>query len=487
MRLGTGLFVAFITIFALCFWYPVTHIAQQLRAAYLESAEEPLVDEANIFAATIGHDMEKSGFDAEALSAVFADVYARSLSAQIYGLRKQSVDARIYITDAAGLVIFDSKNPGSVGADYSRWRDVYLTLRGQYGARVARIAGGEASELFVAAPIFVRGELAGVLTVVKPTTNIELLSASVQPRLIQIGAVSLAVAVLLSLLVSLWLAQQLGRLTRYAYDVRDGRRVPLPRLAATELRTMGNAFEKMRESLAGHVYVEHYVQTLTHEIKSPLSAIRGAAEILQDPELAPEQRARFLRNLDTESRRIQDLIERMLKLSELEARRGLPADERVGLGPIARTISQSSPVIPVTVDIPDDLFVRGDPFLLHLALSNLVQNAIDFSPRGASVSVTGLREGTNVVLRVADAGPGIPEFAKERVFEKFFSLERPETGKKSTGLGLNFVKEIAALHHGSVRLDNRRLDIHGEGGLWAILTLPAAPLMNESRFGTWPV
>jgi two-component system sensor histidine kinase CreC len=125
--------------------------------------------------------------------------------------------------------------------------------------------------------------------------------------------------------------------------------------------------------------------------------------------------------------------------------------------------------VPVSVDVPDDLFVRGDPFLLHLALSNLVQNAIDFSPPGASVTVTGAREADQAVVRIADAGPGIPEFARERVFEKFFSLERPGTGKKSTGLGLNFVKEIAALHHGQVVLDNRR-----EGGLCAVLSFPVA-------------
>jgi two-component system sensor histidine kinase CreC len=74
-----------------------------------------------------------------------------------------------------------------------------------------------------------------------------------------------------------------------------------------------------------------------------------------------------------------------------------------------------------------------------------------------------------VQVSVEDEGPGVPEFAKERIFERFYSLARPDTGRKSTGLGLNFVKEIAALHYGRVQLDNR-----AERGLCAKLALPAA-------------
>src|SRR5262245_62209214 len=103
---------------------------------------------------------------------------------------------------------------------------------------------------------------------------------------------------------------QVVRLTQYANDVRAGHRVPFPKLAPTELKTMGIAFEKMREALTGRTYVEQYVEALTHEIKSPISAIRGAAEIMDDPTLPPEQRARFLANIQNETQRIQELVDR---------------------------------------------------------------------------------------------------------------------------------------------------------------------------------
>jgi two-component system sensor histidine kinase CreC len=92
---------------------------------------------------------------------------------------------------------------------------------------------------------------------------------------------------------------------------------------------------------------------------------------------------------------------------------------------------------------------------LHLALSNLLKNAVEFSPQGGRIRIHCERDGAQLRVSIEDEGPGVPDFAKERIFERFYSLERPDTGRKSTGLGLNFVKEIAALHDGVVQVENR--------------------------------
>ena len=158
-------------------------------------------------------------------------------------------------------------------------------------------------------------------------------------------------------------------------------------------------------------------------------------------------------------------------------RRGLPKLESVALAPIVRTILEaqeqmlSSHSLATELQLPEDLVVQGDAFLLHLALSNLLKNAIEFSPAGGLIRVHGERSGSLVRVVIEDEGPGIPDFAKERIFERFYSLERPVTGRKSTGLGLNFVKEIASLHHGSVELENRT-----ERGLKASFTIADAPV-----------
>jgi two-component system sensor histidine kinase CreC len=101
------------------------------------------------------------------------------------------------------------------------------------------------------------------------------------------------------------------------------------------------------------------------------------------------------------------------------------------------------------------------------AVANLVDNALDFSPPGGKVAIEVVAHARTCDIVVRDSGPGIPEYAEGKVFEKFYSLARPATAKKSTGLGLSFVKEIADLHRGRATLKNQ-----AGGGAVATLSLP---------------
>jgi two-component system sensor histidine kinase CreC len=243
-------------------------------------------------------------------------------------------------------------------------------------------------------------------------------------------------------------------------------------MGRSELREMGMALENMREALEGKKYVEQYIHTLTHEIKSPLSAIRGAAELLDEP-MPPDKRSRFLANIRTEAGRIQDLVERMLQLARLETRHTLRNEEQVSMSALVNTVLESkSPMLSakglhVAHHTDGEITVKGDPFLLHQALSNIIQNSIDFSGPGGRIAIAARLDEGRLFMTVDDEGPGIPEHYRKRVFDKFFSLQRPDTGKKSTGLGLNFVREVATLHGGEIMLENLP-----EKGLRAVLTLP---------------
>ena len=473
MRLGTRIFVCYLFIFVICFSYPINWVLDSLRTRYLEAVEDPLVDQANILAVIIGREMEAGRFDPNEWYEVFEDLGSRSLSAKIYNLIKADVDLRFYVTDASGVVVFDSGNKKNVGADYSDWRDVSLTLQGEYGARTTAIDSEEPlSMLYVAAPVLVSGDVVGVLTVYKPTRNIQTFLKSAKPQIFKVGAMAGVVAIFLSYFVSLWITRPIKRLTRYAEDVRQGRRIEFPKLGGGEIGEMGRAFAKMQETLEGKKYVEQYVQKLTHEIKSPLSAIRGAAELLEE-DMSPEQRDRFLSNICNESNRIQKIVDRMLELSALENQKILKRMERFSISSlIDRVVESKQPILTkkslqLTVHVPDDIKVKGDSFLVHQAVSNLIQNAIDFSPLNAQIKLTGKAEGETFEFIVEDNGPGIPDFAKAKVFDKFFSLQRPDGQEKSTGLGLNFVKEVATLHSGDIKLENR-----SKKGARAILILP---------------
>ncbi len=474
MRFGTRIFICYLVIFIVCFYYPVHWTLGTLRVRYLEGVEDPLVDQASILAAMVGSQIETKEFKPEKLYKTFESLYRRPLPAKIYDFDKTRVDTRVYITDAYGKVIFDSEDRRLTGEDYSNWRDVKLTLNGKYGARSTKQNPKDptSSVLYVASPIVVDGKMAGVLTVAKPTTNINNFLKSARPRLLRIFGIFGAAAVLLSLFVSMWITQPIRRLTRYANDARVGRRSSFPRLDRSEIGEMGKAFEKMREALEGKKYVEEYIHSFTHEIKSPLSAIRGAAELLGE-EMDPQKQAHFLTNIRNEASRIQNIVDRMLELSKLESLKNLEKEERILMPSLVKTVLESKQILlskkglRVLSHIPSDVLIEGDAFLLYQALSNLIQNAIDFSPAGNQIELVGQLEAGRFRFSVRDYGPGIPEYAKAKVFEKFFSLQRPDTGGKSTGLGLNFVREVAVLHQGEVRLENCP-----EGGVRAVLTLP---------------
>lgn len=476
MKLGIRIFLCYLVIFSVCFYYPIDWMLDNLRTRYLEGVEDPLVDYANILAVMLGDEMEKGGLDIAELSKIFDEVGERKLSAKIYDLEKSSVDLGMYITDSQGVVLFDSENRDDVGKDYSIWRDVKFTLAGKYGARTSKkvINGEDSSVLYVAAPIMAGGELAGVVTVAKPTTNINNFIAGAKPQLIIKGTLALIVAAIMAFFASVWLTLPIRRLTRYANSIREGRREDFPRLDRSEIGEMGEALRRMQEALEGKKYIEQYVQSLTHELKSPLSAIKGAAELLGE-EMEPGQRDRFLGNIRNEAGRIQNIVDRMLELATLENLEMLRTVEPLSLHALVKTVLESKqPMlsrknIKANVQIAPDLTLSGDSFLLHQAVGNIVQNGIDFSPEHGRIQIAAERDDHRISLLVEDEGAGIPGFAMDKVFQKFYSLQRPDTGRKSTGLGLNFVREIVSLHGGEIDLGNRE-----QGGLRVELRFPVA-------------
>jgi len=346
MKVGLRIFVCYLIIFSICSYYSISWMKDKVRIRYLEGVEDPLVDQANILAAMVGQEMERGQFNTERFYKMFDDVYRRELSSKIYELNKTRVDMNIYITDKSGRVIFDAQNKDNIGKDYMKWRDVRLTLEGGYGARSTRanLDDPKSTVLYVAAPIHVRGEVAGVLTIAKPTTNINNFIANFKPEIYKVIAVSMLAAVILSLLASWWITLPIKRLTQYANDVGEGKNVGMPKLNATEIGELGRAFEKMKTTLEGKKYVEQYIQTLTHEVKSPVSAIVAAAELLEE-KMPPEQQAIFLANIRSEAGRINDIVERLLALSALESLKILPATEKVPLRPVLSEVIEYPPKI----------------------------------------------------------------------------------------------------------------------------------------------
>ncbi len=472
----TLFFIAF--IITLGFYQLARHFVAEVEPQTFQATEEVMVDVANLFAEAVAKELAAGGFDREKLRDAFDRAHAREIGAKIFAHSKERVGIHVYLTDAAGKVIFDSAGGLREGEDFSEKRDVALTLRGMYGARSTRDDPSDfaSSVLYVAAPVGDSRKPLGVLTVYKPQVDVLPLVRE-RRRIIYVACALIGGGIIFLIgAVFLWLFHPIGKITDYARAIERGERPAKPRIGiGREVNTLARALDSMRDALEGRRYAERYIQTLTHEMKSPLAAIRGAAELL-DEDMPVKDRKRFLENIRAEAVRSERLINRLLELSAIECRARLEITEEIDFHAIvARAVDQARPLadiagVSLELEMVNGVLpLRGDSFILRAAVSNLLENAIDFSPRGGTIQLGLLVVGGSVVLTIRDHGEGVPEYARERVFERFFSLRHHAAGRKGTGLGLTLVRETAELHGGTITLEPAV-----GGGSIAKLVLPTA-------------
>jgi two-component system sensor histidine kinase CreC len=479
MRIGLRILLGYFLIVAVAALLLGRVFVQEVKPGVRQAMEDTLVDTANLLAAQARDDLLAGRIDSGRFAASVRELTDRDPGAEIWGFEKRRIGTRIYVTDAAGIVVFDSSG-ADVGKDYSRWNDVYLTLRGRYGARSTRTDPDDENStvMYVAAPIIDRSEgqdrIVGVLTVAKPNQTIAPFIARSQGTILRWGFVLLGTALVVGLLAAWWLSRQLAELRGYADAVTAGERVAPPDVPG-EFGDLSRALETMRDRLEGKQYVERYVHALTHELKSPLAAIRGSAELVESggDTMPAADRARFLGAIRSQGDRMAEMIDKMLALAAVEHRQHIadpqPVDLRATIEEALERVAHKLAQRRIATRVEGEAaMVQGDGFLLRQAIVNLLENAADFAPEGSTVTIGIARDGAQWRLSVADEGAGVPEYALERAFERFYSLPRPGGGSRSSGLGLCFAAEAAALHGGEARLANRP-----GGGAVATLLLPA--------------
>jgi two-component system, OmpR family, sensor histidine kinase CreC len=468
-RIFVGILVAYLAGVGLLMWSLVDDIAPRYR----ETAEDSMVETAHLLASLIEPTATQAGPKTDSLAKLFAGLQARRFDALIFGVRKQQIDLRATVVDSKGLVLFDSLGR-SEGADFSRWRDVRLALEGKYGARTTRDIESDpmSAVMYVSVPILHDDQIAGAVTVSKPVASLGQFMQAARHKTLVAGTIAAVAALVLMLILSIWLVMPRGLVADYVRRVRMQHNWDLASLWRHLGEMTSTAYRDVRDALEGRSFAADYAQTLTHELKSPLSAIRGAADLLQES-MPDADRRRFLGNIEREALRIQELVDRMMQLAALESRRLLESPQDVDMRALIEEEATSAAAagaprgIQVNLQAREPVHVLGDALLLKQAIANLLANALDFSPAGSRIDLTMETTPKNVTLSVRDHGPGIPHFAGDKVFEKFFSLTRPDSSRKSTGLGLTFVREISHLHYGRATIHN-----HPEGGAIATLTLP---------------
>ena len=226
-----------------------------------------------------------------------------------------------------------------------------------------------------------------------------------------------------------------------------------------------------------------FVANVSHELKTPVGAMGVLAEALLASTDDPSTVTRFAEKMVTESNRLGKMVGELIELSRLQGAEPLPDLEDVDVDTVvAEALSRyklaaDNADIAITTDAPTGYRVLGDQPLLATAIANLVSNAIAYSPDGSSVSISRRRRGDNVEIAVTDRGIGIARADQERVFERFFRVDKARSrATGGTGLGLAIVKHVAANHNGSIRLWSQP----GTGSTFT-LSIPTYPYTDDDQ------
>jgi two-component system sensor histidine kinase ChvG len=350
----------------------------------------------------------------------------------------------------------------------------YARAQGKAHATVWR-APDRTPVITAAAPV--PGSSPGDGGVVMTTINARDITQTVRVERFRLGVV-LAIVSIVSVLLSLFLARTivrpLRRLARAAVRVRLGRarEVVVPRLPSRrdEIGMLARALSDMSLALRARIdAIEAFAADVTHEIKNPLASLRSAVDGLasvRDPEL----QQRLLAIVRDDVHRLDRLITDISEASRLDAQLSRAKFESVDLGALiaglvaqreARGVEQDA-VLRFDRPTAAPLMVQGEGARLERVFENLIDNAVSFSPEHGLVVISATPDGDDLVVRVEDEGPGVPEESRETIFHRFHSV-RPngESFGKHSGLGLAIARTIVEAHHGTIHVESREDRLHG--------------------------
>ncbi len=218
-------------------------------------------------------------------------------------------------------------------------------------------------------------------------------------------------------------------------------------------------FRAVRRELKSSAEQQNFMMAITHELKTPIAVTKLNLETLQKHKLAEAQQHRLIDNTLQETNRLDTLCNNLLISSQIEAG-GYKAtfDEQNFSALVDRCINEFITRFPKRIihkNIENEIFVKGDPLLLQIAVNNLLENAIKYSPKETAVDASLQKIQNKTVLKITDEGTGISETEKDKIFEKFYRAGNEATKRaKGTGLGLYLTSRISKTHKGSISIED---------------------------------
>ena len=248
-------------------------------------------------------------------------------------------------------------------------------------------------------------------------------------------------------------------------------RVPPIHGAGTDgFNQIGDAINKMAQELSGTETLRtDFIANVSHELKTPLAVMGNYATMLQRPGITEEEKNQYASAISEAARKLAQLITNILKLNKLENQRIFPQAAEFDLGEQLReNLLQFEDAwerknLLIETDIEDGVRIRSDAELLNLVWSNLISNAVKFTPDGGTVHVSMQAEGSSVTVSVRDTGCGMSPETGMHIFEKFYQGDTSHA-TQGNGLGLALVKRVMDILHGEIGVHS----ICGEGSTFTV-------------------
>ncbi len=281
----------------------------------------------------------------------------------------------------------------------------------------------------------------------------------VLPRLSVAGAIALVISVLVAFLLSRSISGPLRQITRASEEMARGRYgQQIDVRGHDEVGRLASAFNTMASEVnRSHTTLRQFLADASHELRTPLTSIQGFSQAMAEGTIdTPDELAESARIINKEAQRMRDLVDDLLELSRIEGGQATMQMERLDLADLLRTSVErfdrqaKDKGVQVQVDVPDLPAVEGDVRRLEQTFSNLLDNAVYYTPSGGTITVHAETSDAAVKVAVCNTGSVIPPEALPHVFERFYQVDKSGRNEGHSGLGLAIVAEVVHAHGGTI-------------------------------------
>jgi len=395
----------------------------------------------------------------EEINRILVNLGPDQITVSLLRLLSGQFEGELYLTDIEGMVVASSlgrKNLGLMVAD-----EVMRDIRaGKNVTQAWENPDAEERVIAVATPIMTGDEVSGAILLVAPVKGVEAATKAVQSQVIRASLLALILGALVSLGVAYSMTRQIREISQgTSRFAREDLGYRIPVITSDELGEVAQSFNEMAEQIASNTARrQSLLAGVSHEVRTPLTNIRGYVEALRDGVIPLEDRDKTLDLIHHEALFMEKMVSDLIDLTRMDTEKYRLNIERVNLGDlIDRTVLKFQQLAAsknnrIEVRCPENLCLNADEVRLEQLLTNLIKNALQFTDEGV-VEILAEAKGDQVELAVRDNGIGITRDQLPYIFDSFYKGD-PSRAKVHTesGLGLAIVQSIVKLHHGSIQV-----------------------------------